>query len=66
MNRELQVPVEVDFEDNNSEKHNFAIQNQRSAAAPLKAVITKKAGIFAALVMLLVFGIYYLLRFNNQ
>lgn len=58
--QELQIPVEIDFKNDNGKKNNFANQNRKPAAVPLKAGITKKAGIYAALAMLLVFGIYYL------
>jgi general secretion pathway protein A len=58
--QELQIPVEVDFKDGKGEKDNLARLNPSPAAAPPKAAISKKAGIIAAIVMLLVFGIYFL------
>jgi general secretion pathway protein A len=57
---ELQIPVEVDFKDGNGENKNSAQQTPTPVAIPPKAAITKKAGIIAAIVMLLVFGIYFL------
>jgi general secretion pathway protein A len=56
----LQIPAEVDFKDGKSEKDNFTRLNPPPTAAPPKVAITKKAGIIAAIVMLLVFGIYFL------
>ena len=58
--QELQIPLEVDFKDGKGEKDNFARLNPTPTAAPSKASITKKTGIIAATVMLLVFGIYFL------
>ncbi len=58
--KELQIPVEIDFEDDNRKKNNFVKQNKKPGAVPLKAGVTRRTGIYAAIVMLLVFGIYFL------
>ncbi len=52
--------MEVDFKDGKSEKDNFTRLNPPPTAAPPNTAITKKAGIIAAIVILLVFGIYFL------
>ena len=56
----LQIPAEVDFKDGKSEKDNVTRLNPPPIAAPPKVAITKKAGIIAAIVIMLVFGIYFL------
>ncbi len=58
--QELQIPVEIGFKDGKGEKDHSAGLNPPYGAAPPKAAISKKAGIIAAIVMLLVFGIYFL------
>ena len=58
--QELQIPVEVDFKDGNDENNNLTKETKAPAARTPKAPITKKAGILAAIVMLLFFGIYFL------
>jgi general secretion pathway protein A len=58
--QELQIPVEVAFTDGNSNDTNLTKQSPPPAAVPPKSAITKKAGIIAAIAMLLVFGIYFL------
>ncbi len=57
---ELQIPLEVDFKGDNGKNNNFGKQTSPPTATPPKALITKKAGIIAATVMLFVFGIYFL------
>jgi general secretion pathway protein A len=57
--QELHIPVEIDFKDGNEEKGNFTVKNPSPDAVAPKAVITRKAGIIAAIVMLLIFGIYF-------
>jgi len=57
--QELRIPPEVDFKGGNGKNSNFGKQPSPPAAIPPRAVITKRAGIIAALVMLLVFGIYF-------
>jgi general secretion pathway protein A len=58
--QELQIPVGVDFKGAKGAKDKLARLNPPPAAVTPKAAITKKAGIIAAIVMLLVFGIYFL------
>jgi len=58
--QELQIPVEVDFKEGKGKHNKFAKRTPPLTTAPPKAAITKKAGIIAAIVMLLVFGIYFL------
>jgi general secretion pathway protein A len=60
--KELDIPVEIGADDGIDEEINFPIPNTPPAAAPAaptKPVITRKAGIIAAIVMLLVFGVYF-------
>ncbi len=57
--QELHIPVEVDFKDGIQGKGNFTTNNPSPAVVPPKSVITRRAGIIAAIAMLLVFGIYF-------
>jgi outer membrane protein OmpA-like peptidoglycan-associated protein len=57
--KELYIPEEIGANDGIDEENNFPIPNTPPAAAPAKPVITRKAGIVAAIVMLLVFGVYF-------
>jgi len=57
---ELQIPLEVDFKGDNGKNNSLGKHTSPPTAAPPKAVIAKKAGIIAATVMLLAFGIYFL------
>jgi general secretion pathway protein A len=58
--QELQIPMEVDFKDGKSEKDNFTRLYPSPTPAPPKAAVTKKVGVIAAIVILLVFAIYFL------
>ena len=58
--QELQIPVEVSFTDGNGNNTNFEKQIPPPAAIPPKTAITRRAGIIAAIIMLLVFGVYFL------
>jgi general secretion pathway protein A len=58
--KELDIPVELGANDGLEEDKTFPLPNMPRSAASPKAVVTKKAGIIAAVVMLLVFGIYFL------
>ena len=57
--KELYIPEEIAANDGIDEENNFPLPNTPPAAAPAKPVITRKAGIVAAIVMLLVFGVYF-------
>jgi general secretion pathway protein A len=57
--KELYIPEEIGVNDGIDEANNFPIPNPPPATAPAKPVITRKAGIVAAIVMLLVFGVYF-------
>ena len=57
--KELYIPEEIGANDGIDEENNFPIPNTPPAAAPAKPVITRKAGIVAAIVMLLIFGVYF-------
>jgi general secretion pathway protein A len=57
--KELYIPEEIGANDGIDEENNFPIPNTPPAAVPAKPVITRKAGIVAAIVMLLIFGVYF-------
>lgn len=57
--RELQLPLDVGVENGNGRKKNAAHQNKSTASLPDKSSNIKRTGVIAALIMLLVFGIYY-------
>ena len=63
--RELQIPVDLEVEDGNGQKYSRAPQNRppAAAAAPAKSSRIRQTSLIAAVVMLLVFGIYF---FFNQ
>ncbi len=61
--RELQIPVDVNFENGNGQKFNTAPKKQAAAPPPAKPSKIKQTSIIAAIIMLLVFGIYF---FVNQ
>ena len=61
--RELQIPVEVDLAKGNGQKVSTAPKPQPAAPAPAKTSRIKQTSIIAAIVMLLVFGVYF---FVNQ
>jgi general secretion pathway protein A len=56
--RELQIPVEIAIEDGNGQKLNTTAQNQPAAPPPLRPSRVKQTSILAAVIMLLVFGVY--------
>jgi general secretion pathway protein A len=58
--QELQIPLEVSFTNGNGNNTNFKEQIPPVAAVPPKTAMTRRAGIIAAIVMLLVLGIYFL------
>ena len=57
--RELQIPVDFDLEDGNGQKLNPPSKNQPAAPSPAKPSKKKQTGIIAAIIMLLVFGVYF-------
>jgi len=62
--RELQIPVDlVEPEDGNGQKYSPSPQKQRPNAATVKPSKIKQTSIIAAIIMLLVFGVYF---FVNQ
>jgi general secretion pathway protein A len=61
--RELQIPVGIDLENGNDQKFSTAPKKQPAATAPVKPSRIKQTSIIAAIIMLLVFGIYF---FINQ
>jgi general secretion pathway protein A len=61
--RELQIPVGIDLENGNGQKYSPAPEKQPAAPAPVKPSRIKQTSIIAAIIMLLVFGIYF---FINQ
>jgi len=58
--QELRIPLEADIRGDKGKNNNFGKQTSSPTAAPPKTAIAKKTGIIAAIVMLLVFGIYFL------
>ena len=56
--RELQIPVDFKLEDGNGQKLNPASKNQPIAPTPPKPSRIKQTSIIAAIIMLLVFGVY--------
>lgn len=61
--RELQIPVDLEPEDSNGQKYSPPSQKQRPKAATVKPSKVKQTSIIAAMIMLLVFGVYF---FVNQ
>jgi general secretion pathway protein A len=63
--RELQIPVDIDLANGNGQKVNVnsTPKIQPAAPAPMKPSRIKQTSIIAAIIMLLVFGIYF---FVNQ
>ena len=61
--RELQIPVMNNIEDNNGQKYSAAEQNLTSVADSEKSSTIKRSGLIAAAIMLLVLGVYF---FINQ
>jgi general secretion pathway protein A len=63
--RELQIPVDLELEDGNGQKYSKEPQKQLPAAAtiPAKSSRLKQTSTLAAMIMLLVFGVYF---FANQ
>ena len=57
--RELQIPVMTDAENNNGQKYATAKRNPTPDVDSEKSSKIKKSGIIAAVVMLLVFGVYF-------
>jgi general secretion pathway protein A len=59
--RELQIPVDIDFENNDGQKLTAAPQKKSPAPvpAPVKPSRMKQTSIIAAIIMLLVFGVYF-------
>ena len=56
--RELQIPVDFELEDGNGLKLNPTSKNQPAAPPPAKPSKIKQTSITAAIIMLLVFGVY--------
>ncbi len=56
--RELQIPVDFELEDGNGQKLNPTSKNQPAAPPPAKTSKIKQTSIIAAIIMLLVFGVY--------
>lgn len=61
--RELEIPVDIHLENGNGQKYNSPPKKQPAAPAPVKPSRIKQTSIIAAIIMLLVFGIYF---FVNQ
>jgi len=61
--RELEIPVDIHLENGNGQKYNTPPKKQPAAPAPVKPSRIKQTSIIAAIIMLLVFGIYF---FVNQ
>jgi general secretion pathway protein A len=57
--KELYIPEEIGANDGIDKENNFPLPNPPPVATPAKPVITRKAGIVAAIIMLLVFGAYF-------
>ena len=57
--RELQIPLDVGADNGNDRKENTAHQNKSMARQPDKPPQKKRKGLIAAMIMLLVFGIYF-------
>ncbi|MGB5746015.1 MAG: AAA family ATPase [Desulfobacterales bacterium] len=56
--RELQIPVDFELEDGNGQKLNPTSKNQPADPPPAKPSKIKQTSIIAAIIMLLVFGVY--------
>jgi len=56
--RELQIPVDFELEDGNGQKLNPTYKHQPAAPPPAKPSKIKQTSIIAAIIMLLVFGVY--------
>ena len=61
--RELQIPVDIEPANGNGQKVSTAPKSQPTAPAPVKPSRIKQTSIIAAIIMLLVFGVYF---FVNQ
>jgi len=61
--RELQIPIAVEPENGNGGKENAAQANPGTASQPHKSSVIKRTGLIAAVLMLIVFGIYF---FSSQ
>ena len=61
--RELEIPVDIHLENGNGQKIKSPPKKQPAAPAPAKSSRIKQTSIIAAIIMLLVFGIYF---FVNQ
>jgi len=61
--RELQIPVDIDLAKGNGQKINTEPKPQSAAPPPAKTSRIKQTSIIAAIIMLLVFGVYF---FVNQ
>jgi len=61
--RELQIPIAVEPENGNGGKENAAQANPGTASQPHKFSVIKRTGLIAAVLMLIVFGIYF---FSSQ
>ena len=61
--RELQIPVDIDLANGNGQKVNPTPKTPPASPVPVKPSRIKQTSIIAALIMLLVFGIYF---FVNQ
>jgi general secretion pathway protein A len=57
--RELQLPLNVGVENGNGRKENAAHPNKNTATLADKSSNVKRTGVIAAIIMLLIFGIYY-------
>ena len=66
--RELQIPIAVEPENGNGGKVNTAQANPGTASQPQKSSVIKRTGLIAAVLMLIVFGIYFFSsqKFNDE
>ncbi|MEJ2283549.1 MAG: AAA family ATPase [Desulfobacterales bacterium] len=60
--RELQIPVDIDLANGNGQKVNPTPKTPPASPVPVKPSRIKQTSIIAALIMLLVFGIYFLVN----
>jgi len=64
--RELQIPVDLEPGDDNDREYSPASQKQRPTAATVKPSKIKQTSIIAAIIMLLVFGVYYFINQRSE
>jgi general secretion pathway protein A len=57
--RELEIPVAQTIEDGNGQKYFIGKQTQEPADDPEKPSMVKRTGVIAAIIMLLIFGVYF-------